>query len=235
MDKETISQWSEGIVASTGCPSGEVQTRLRLGHFDEAVKAAADYQDIFGKDRYFLELMDHGIDIEHRVREDLLRIGKKLGIPPLVTNDSHYTYAHEATAHDALLCIQTGKNLSDPDRFRFDGTGYYLKSTDEMYAVDSSDAWQEGCANTRLIAEMVDTTGMFEKRDLMPKFDIPDGFTEVTWFQEEVRRGMERRPGQRPDPERAQRPGPLRQVEDLRTAARRRPLPPLGDRPPARP
>ncbi|MBZ6142739.1 DNA polymerase III subunit alpha, partial [Streptomyces olivaceus] len=183
----------EGIVASTGCPSGEVQTRLRLGHFDEAVKAAADYQDIFGKDRYFLELMDHGIDIEHRVREDLLRIGKKLGIPPLVTNDSHYTYAHEATAHDALLCIQTGKNLSDPDRFRFDGTGYYLKSTDEMYAVDSSDAWQEGCANTRLIAEMVDTAGMFEKRDLMPKFDIPDGFTEVTWFQEEVRRGMERR------------------------------------------
>jgi DNA polymerase-3 subunit alpha len=193
MDKETISQWSEGIVASTGCPSGEVQTRLRLGQFDEALKAAADYQDIFGKDRYFLELMDHGIEIERRVRDDLLRIGKKLGIPPLVTNDSHYTYAHEADAHDALLCIQTGKNLSDPDRFKFDGTGYYLKSTEEMYALDSSDAWQEGCDNTRLIAEMVDTTGMFEKRDLMPKFDVPEGYTEVTWFQEEVRRGLERR------------------------------------------
>src|SRR5690606_24745755 len=81
-DKETIAQWPGVIGASTGCPSGEVQTRLRLGHFDEALKAAADYQDIFGKDRYFLELMDHGIDIEHRVREDLLRIGKKLGIPP---------------------------------------------------------------------------------------------------------------------------------------------------------
>ncbi|GAA0910974.1 DNA polymerase III subunit alpha [Streptomyces thermoalcalitolerans] len=193
MDKETIAQWSEGIVASTGCPSGEVQTRLRLGQFDEALKAAADYQDIFGKDRYFLELMDHGIEIERRVRDDLLRIGKKLGIPPLVTNDSHYTYAHEADAHDALLCIQTGKNLSDPDRFKFDGTGYYLKSTEEMYALDSSDAWQEGCDNTRLIAEMVDTTGMFEKRDLMPKFDVPEGYTEVTWFQEEVRRGLERR------------------------------------------
>lgn len=87
--------------------------------------------------------MDHGIEIERRVRDGLLEIGKKLGIPPLVTNDSHYTYSHEATAHDALLCIQTGKNLSDPDRFRFDGTGYYLKSTDEMYAIDSSDAWQE--------------------------------------------------------------------------------------------
>ncbi|MFI9821312.1 DNA polymerase III subunit alpha [Streptomyces sp. NPDC052013] len=193
MDKETIAQWSEGIVASTGCPSGEIQTRLRLGHFDEALKAAADYQDIFGKDRYFLELMDHGIDIEHRVRDGLLEIGKKLGIPPLVTNDSHYTYAHEASAHDALLCIQTGKNLSDPDRFKFDGTGYYLKSTDEMYAIDSSDAWQQGCANTALIAEMVDTTGMFEKRDLMPKFDIPEGYTEVSWFREEVLRGMHRR------------------------------------------
>ncbi|GHE72270.1 hypothetical protein GCM10018782_52510 [Streptomyces griseoaurantiacus] len=92
MDKETISQGSEGIVASTGCPSGEVQTRLRLGQEEEALKAAADYQDIFGKDRYFLELMDHGIDIEHRVRDGLLEIGRKLGIPPLVTNDSHYTY-----------------------------------------------------------------------------------------------------------------------------------------------
>src|SRR4051794_27094144 len=200
MDKETISQWSEGLIASTGCPSGELQTRLRLGQFDEALKSASEYQDIFGKDRYFLELMDHGIEIEHRVRDGLLEIGKKLGIPPLVTNDSHYTYAHEATAHDALLCIQTGKNLSDPDRFKFDGTGYYLKSTDEMYAIDSSDAWQEGCANTLLIAEMVDTAGMFESKNLMPKFDIPEGYTEVSWFKEEVRRGMERRfPGGVPE------------------------------------
>ena len=189
-----------GSIASTGCPSGELQTRLRLGQFDEALKAAAEYQDIFGKDRYFLELMDHGIEIEHRVRDGLLEIGKKLGIPPLVTNDSHYTYAHEAVAHDALLCIQTGKNLSDPDRFRFDGTGYYLKSTDEMYAIDSSDAWQEGCANTLLVAEQVDTAGMFEARNLMPKFDIPEGYTEVTWFKEEVRRGMDRRfPGGVPE------------------------------------
>src|SRR4051812_10467277 len=200
MDKETISQWSEGLIASTGCPSGELQTRLRLGQFDEALKSASEYQDIFGKDRYFLELMDHGIEIEHRVRDGLLEIGKKLGIPPLVTNDSHYTYAHEATAHDALLCIQTGKNLSDPDRFKFDGTGYYLKSTDEMYAVDSSDAWQEGCRNTLLVAEQVDTEGMFEAKNLMPKFDIPEGYTEVTWFKEEVRRGMERRfPGGIPE------------------------------------
>ncbi|MFF8812094.1 DNA polymerase III subunit alpha [Streptomyces pactum] len=200
MDKETISQWSQGLIASTGCPSGEVQTRLRLGQFDEAVRAASEYQDIFGKGRYFLELMDHGIEIEKRVRDGLLEIGKKLGIPPLVTNDSHYTYAREADAHDALLCVQTGKNLSDPDRFRFDGTGYYLKSTEEMYAIDSSDAWQQGCANTLLVAEQIDTTGWFEKRDLMPRFEVPEGYTEVTWFQEEVKRGMARRyPGGVPE------------------------------------
>ncbi|MFE6029113.1 DNA polymerase III subunit alpha [Streptomyces niveus] len=193
MDRETIAKWSEGLIASTGCPSGELQTRLRLGQFDEAVQAASDYQDIFGKDRYFLELMDHGIEIERRVRDGLLEVGKKLGIPPLVTNDSHYTYANEATAHDALLCIQTGKNLSDPDRFRFDGTGYYLKSTDEMYAVDSSDAWQQGCANTLLVAQQIDTEGWFQERNLMPKFDIPEGFTEVTWFREEVARGLRTR------------------------------------------
>lgn len=200
MDKETIAQWSEGLIASTGCPSGELQTRLRLGQFDEAVKAASEYQDIFGKDRYFLELMDHGIEIERRVRDGLLEVGKKLGIPPLVTNDSHYTYARESEAHDALLCVQTGKNLSDPDRFRFDGTGYYLKSTDEMYAIDSSDAWQEGCRNTLLVAEQIDNTGWFEKRDLMPRFDVPEGYTEVTWFQEEVKKGMARRfPGGIPE------------------------------------
>ncbi|MFF4752841.1 DNA polymerase III subunit alpha [Streptomyces sp. NPDC002514] len=200
MDKESIAKWSDGIVASTGCPSGEVQTRLRLGQFDEALKAAADYQDIFGKDRFFLELMEHDLELERRVRDDLLEVGRKLGIPPLVTNDSHYTYAHEASAHDALLCIQTGKNLSDPNRFKLDGGGYYLKSTEEMYGLVDSDIWRQGCDNTRLVAEMVDTTGMFEKRDLMPKFDIPEGYTEVTWFKEEVRRGMQRRfPGGVPD------------------------------------
>ncbi|MFD4395664.1 DNA polymerase III subunit alpha [Kitasatospora sp. NPDC058478] len=193
MDKELISDLSGGLMATTGCPSGEVQTRLRLGQFDEAVKSAADYQDIFGKENYFLELMDHGLDIEKRVRDGLLEISKKLNIPPVVTNDSHYTTEADAGAHDLLLCVQTGKNLSDPDRFRFDGTGYYIKSAAEMYALDSSDAWQEGCRNSQLlVASRVDTEGMFKFRNLMPRFPIPEGFeSEADFFKSQVWKGMD--------------------------------------------
>src|SRR5579864_8340032 len=108
MDKELIAAHTGGLMASTGCPSGEVQTRLLLGQPDEALKAAAEWQDIFGKENYFLELMDHGIEIESRVRAELLDIARKLGIPPVVTNDSHYTRETDAQAQELLLCIQTG-------------------------------------------------------------------------------------------------------------------------------
>jgi len=125
-------------MATTGCPSGEVQTRLRLGHFDEALAAAAKYRDIFGKDNYFIELMDHGLDIELKVRDGLLDIGKRLDLPFVVTNDSHYTHESDSESHDALLCIQTGKTLADPDRFKFSGTGYYIKTADQMRAINNS-------------------------------------------------------------------------------------------------
>ena len=115
MDDELIAQHAEGIIATTGCPSGEVQTRLRLGHDREALESAAKWQEIFGKENYFLELMDHGLSIERRVREGLLEIGNKLGIRPLATNDCHYVTKDAAENHEALLCIQTGKTLSDPD------------------------------------------------------------------------------------------------------------------------
>ncbi|MEO3812898.1 DNA polymerase III subunit alpha [Sphaerisporangium sp. B11E5] len=193
MDAETLAEHADGLMATTGCPSGEVQTRLRLGQYDEAVAAAARYQEIFGKENYYLEVMDHGLDIERRVRDGLTRISAELGIPPLVTNDSHYTYESDSTSHDALLCIQTGKQLSDPDRFRFDGSGYYIKTADEMRAVDSSDLWAEGCRNTLLVAEKVDPSGMFGFKNLMPTYPIPEGETEESWFRKEIARGMARR------------------------------------------
>ncbi|GAA3146856.1 hypothetical protein GCM10020001_082700 [Nonomuraea salmonea] len=193
MDAELIAEHAEGLMATTGCPSGEVQTRLRLGQDDEALKAAAKYQDIFGKDNFFLEIMDHGLDIERRVRDGLTRISRQLGIPPLVTNDSHYTHESDAASHDALLCVQTGRQLSDPDRFRFDGTGYYLKSAGEMRAVDSSELWAEGCRNTLLVAEKVDPSGFFEHKNLMPTFPVPDGMTESEFFRRTVWEGMARR------------------------------------------
>ncbi|WP_165986747.1 DNA polymerase III subunit alpha [Streptomyces sp. YIM 98790] len=194
MDRELLAEYAEGLMGSTGCPSGEVSTRIRLGQMDEALKAAGEYQDIFGRENFFVELMDHNIDIDRRARAGLEEIARKLNAPFVVTNDSHYTFESESSAHDTLLCIQTGSNLSDPDRFKFDGSGYYLKSAAEMYAIDSSEAWQQGCRNTQeMIADRVDTTGMFEFRNLMPRFDVPEGFDEVSWFREEVRRGLARR------------------------------------------
>ncbi|MGC5053082.1 DNA polymerase III subunit alpha [Micromonospora sp. DT48] len=193
MDTELLAEYSEGLMATTGCPSGEVQTRLRLGHDAQALEAAAKYQDIFGKENYFLELMDHGLEIEKRVRDGLLEIGRKLNIPPVVTNDSHYTHESQAEAHDVLLCVQTGSNVADPNRFKFGGSGYYIKSADEMRSVDSSDAWLEGCRNTLLVAERVDPSGMFEFHNLMPRFPVPEGETEESWFRKETFAGLARR------------------------------------------
>ncbi|MFI7597754.1 DNA polymerase III subunit alpha [Actinoplanes sp. NPDC049681] len=200
MDMDIIAEHAEGIMATTGCPSGAVQTRLRLGQYDEAYQTAAQYQEIFGKDNYFLEIMDHGLEIENRVRDGLLDISRRLGIPPLVTNDSHYTHEAQAEAHDVLLCVQTGSNIADPNRFRFDGGGYFIKSADQMRAVDSSDAWLEGCRNTLLVAEKVDTEGMFTFKNLMPRFPVPEGHTEESWFRHEAFEGLKRRfPGGIPE------------------------------------
>ncbi len=182
MDAELIAENAEGIIATTGgCPSGEVQTRLRLGHQKEAVEAAAKWQDIFGKDNFFLELMDHGIEIERRVREGLLEIGRKLGIPPLATNDCHYVTREASHNHEALLCIQTGKTLSDPARFKFDGDGYYLKSAADMRAL-----WDPQVPGGPVIPPCSSPSGCSPTpmcgppRDRMPVFPVPEGHDQAS-------------------------------------------------------
>lgn len=200
MDRELISQYSEGIIATTGCPSGEVQTRLRLGQFDEALAAASAYQDIFGKENYFLELMDHGLDLERNVRADLLKIAKTLDIPLLATNDSHYVHADDADTHDNLLCIGVGRNKDDPNRFRFNGSGYYLRSADEMRRIFRE--LPEACDNTLEIAERVESYAeVFQHVDRMPQFDVPEGETQVTYLRKKVDEGLKFRYGDNPSPE----------------------------------
>jgi len=199
MDKEILAEHSKGLIVSTGCPSGAIQTRLRLGQYDEAVREAAELQDIFGRDNVFLELMDHGIDIEKRVRDDLLRLGKQMGLPPIATNDSHYNNPEDAAAHDALICVASGKRLSDTNRLKFDGGGYYIKSAAEMRELWADRfGMPEACDNTLAIAERCEVEFTESTGGYMARADVPAGETEESWFRKEVWRGIEARyPGER--------------------------------------
>ena len=189
MDRDLLSAYSKGVIATTGCVGGEVQTRLRLGQYAEARQAAADFRDIFGEGNFYAEIMDHGIDIERRTISDLLRLAKDLNLPIVASNDLHYTHAHDATAHAALLCVQSASTLDDPNRFKFDSNEFYLKSAAQMRHLFRDHP--EACDNTLLIAERCEVS--FEHRDLMPRFPVPDGETEATWFEKEVEAGMMRR------------------------------------------
>nr|WP_268753195.1 MULTISPECIES: DNA polymerase III subunit alpha [Agromyces] len=187
MDRELLSMYSKGLIATTGCPSGEVQTRLRLGQYDEAVKAASDFRDIFGKENYFAEIMDHGLGIERRIMEDLHRLAKDLALPLVATNDLHYTHAADAKSHAALLCVQSGSTLDDPNRFKFDADEFYLKTAAEMRHVFRD--YPEACDNTLLIAERADVK-FNTNANYMPRFPVPEGESEDTWFVKEVDRGL---------------------------------------------
>ena len=190
-DRELLERYGKGLMATTGCPSGEVQTYLRLGQFDNAVASAAEFRDIFGEGNFYVELMDHGLSIENRVRDDLLRLAKKLNLPLVATNDLHYVSAEDAHAHDTLLCVSAGARFDTPGRFKFDGTGYYLKSAEQMRQLFSN--LPEACDNTLAIADRVDISFEEGMGTYMPRFPVPDGETEDSWFVKEVRRGLERR------------------------------------------
>ena len=192
MDKEILAKYSKGIIASSGCPSGIIQTRLRLGQFDDALRAAGEFQDIFGRDNFYIEFMDHGLKIEKQVTDGLLDIAKKLNAPLLATNDSHYTRAEDAGAQDAMLCINSGSTLDEPGRFKFDGTGYYIKSAEEMRELFKD--LPEACDNTLEIAERCNV--MFDDHEdgaFMPQFDCPEGWDETSLFLKKVEEGLERR------------------------------------------
>ena len=191
MDRELLSRYSRGIIATSGCPSGEVQTRLRLGQYDEALRAAGEFQDLFGRESYYIELMDHGLDIEHRVRADLLRIAKQLGAPLVATNDLHYTRAEDQHAHEVLLCVQSGKTLADPNRFKFDANDFYLKSSEDMRRLWAE--LPEACDNTLRIAEACEVGFVEAAATYMPQFGVPAGEDETSWFVKEVELGLHRR------------------------------------------
>ena len=187
MDRELLSKYAKGIIATTGCPGGEVQTRLRMGAFKEAKAAASELRDIFGAENFYLEIMDHGIEIESRVKSDLLKLGKELGLPLLATNDLHYTHLADAPSHEALLCVQSGSTLADPNRFKFDNSEFYLKSASEMRRIFSE--IPESCDNTLLIAERCNIT-MRENENLLPKYPVPNGDSEEVWLRKEANRGL---------------------------------------------
>ena len=192
MDRELLSKYADGLIATTGCPGGEIQTRLRMGNYKEAMRAASDYRDVFGANNFFLELMDHGIDVETRVKADLLKLGRELKLPLLATNDLHYTRHEDAPAHEALLCVQSGSTLADPKRFKFDNDEFYLKTPAQMRELFKD--IPEACDNTLLIAERCNVK-LREGENLMPAFAVPTGETEDSWLRKESERGLQNRFG----------------------------------------
>ena len=180
VDFEVLKKYHEGIIALSACLAGEVQRYISKGLIEEAKKAACKYRDCFGADNYFLELQDHGMPEQAVVNTALLQMSKELDIPLVATNDVHYTYADDAIPHDILLCIQTGKKLSDDDRMRYEGGQYYVKSEEEMRALFPYA--QEAIDNTARIAERCNVSIEFHVTKL-PHYEVPEGYTSKTYLQ----------------------------------------------------
>lgn len=192
VDMEVLEKYHEGIIALSACLAGEVATYLRKGDYDGAKEAAIKYRDVFGEDNYFLEMQDHGIPDQATVNAGIMRLSKELGIPMVVTNDSHYIYAEDWEAHDVLLCIQTNRKVQDENRMRYDGGQYYLKSKEEMaglfpYAL-------EALENTHKIAERCNVKIVFGEQKV-PRFDVPGGYTAEEYLEKLVYDGMEKKYG----------------------------------------
>lgn len=196
VDKEVLREYHSGIIALSACLAGEVSRYLMKGLYEEAKKAALEYRDIFGEDHFYLELQDHGLPDQALVNQQLLKMSQETGIELVATNDVHYTYAEDEKAHDILLCIQTGKKLSDENRMRYEGGQYYVKSEEEMgalfpYALQALD-------NTQKIADRCFVEIEFGVTKL-PKYDVPSGYTSWEYLQKLCYEGLEKRYGERAD------------------------------------
>ncbi len=190
VDKEILRQYHEGLICTSACLAGEVARHLTRGFYEEAKQAALTYQEIFGKGNFFLEMQDHGLDNQKLVNQSLLRMSRETGIELVVTNDCHYTRAEDADAHDILLCLQTGKKLSDENRMRYEGGQYYVKSPEEM--AELFPYAPQALENTQKIAERCNVTIEFGQYKL-PRFDVPEGKTAWEYLQELCRKGLAER------------------------------------------
>ncbi len=193
VDWEILADHHEGIIATTGCLGGHVLQRLLNGDEAGALEAAARFQDIFGRDNLFIELQDQGLPEQAQTNPQLLEIARKLQAPLLATNDSHYTHQADAEAHDALLCVQTNAKIHETNRFKFSGSGHYLKSASEMRAIFSETP--EACDNTLWVAERADVEIEFGQ-PILPSFPVPEGHTEVSYLRELTYEGAATRYGE---------------------------------------
>ncbi len=185
IDRELLSQHSEGIIGLSACMSGEPNFHLRSGNVAAAVEAAAAYRDILGKDNYFLEIQNHGIEEEARIRQLMPEVAKQTGCPIIATNDCHFLDRDHHEAHDILMALQTGKTLSDPSRWRSNTPEIYFKSTEEMLGLFQD--WPEAVENTLRVADMVDFEMQLGKL-LLPEFPLPEGFTSSDQYVEHLAR-----------------------------------------------
>lgn len=190
VDYEVLEQFHEGIIALSACLAGEVQRYLARGMYEAGCEAAKRYEGIFGKGNFFLELQDHGIPEQKYVNPQLIRMSQELGIDLVCTNDVHYTYAQDADAHDILLCIQTGKKVTDENRMRYDGGQYYLKSPEEM--AELFPYAPQALENTCKIAERCNVEIEFGVTKV-PHFEVPQGFDSWTYLNHLCNEGMKRR------------------------------------------
>src|SRR5258708_17109061 len=192
VDKEILAKHGKGLIALSGCLKGELAQALLAGKDNEALKIVDDYQNIFGKENYYFELMDHGIADQKRQNEKLLELSKKTGVPLVATNDCHYLRKEDAPAHDALLCIGTGSTLAEPNRLRFDEQEFYYKSPEEMYKLFSH--CPDAVRQTLEIAERCNVEIKLDQT-LLPHFEVPEGETVDSYLEKLCLEGMQQRYG----------------------------------------